>query len=83
MATKQTLVVMKYSTVCFLGVINRKMVPLNKENFPKFQHKIEWKGKFPETRFENSCEVLDILHFSVNLEIPGVGSRLVKLEPCQ
>lgn len=67
---------MKYSTVCFLGVINRKMIPLNKENFPKFQHKIEWKGKFPETRFENSCEVLDILHFSVNLEIPELFSSI-------
>ena len=49
------------------------MVPLNKENFPKFQHKIEWKGKF---RFENSCEVLDILHFSVNLEIPELFSSI-------
>ena len=47
----------------FLGVISCKVVPLDKKIFLKFQQKIEWKGKFSETRLE----ILKLLRSSIFL----------------
>ena len=42
------------------------------QNFRKFRYKIKWNRNFPETRFENSGQPLEVVLFFGNLEIPEI-----------
>ena len=42
------------------------------QNFRKFRYRIKWNGIFRKLCFENSCQPLEVVLFSKNLEIPEI-----------
>lgn len=51
------------------------------QNFRQFRCKIERNRKFPETRFENSGQALEVFHFSGNLDISEIFSAIWPFHP--